>query len=92
VDRRDPEAWKPYAGFELVPVPVVVRVGTARCTLGELAALEPGQVLPLDQAVGTPFDLLSRGVLLGQVEPVAAEEGVAVKLVCAAEASDEPGD
>ncbi len=89
MQRSDPGAWRRYAGFELVPLRVVVRVGTARCSLGRLAALDRGEILVLDRPVGAPFDLLVAGTPLAQVEPVAAEGGVAVKLVQAADADDE---
>lgn len=91
MDRRDIEAWKRYAGFEPIPVRIAVRVGATRCTLGRLASLEAGEILVLDRPVGSPFDLLAAGEVLAEVEPVAADGGVAVKLVRAVDAGDEPG-
>lgn len=81
-----------YAGFEDVTVPVVVRVGRARCTLAALSELAEGEVIRLDAQVGVPFDLFAGDVLLGHVEPVARGEGVAVKLVAVAEADDDATD
>ena len=80
-----------YAGFENLPVKVTVRVGTTRCTVGRLASLEKGDVIPLGRPVSEPFELEADGVLLGKVKPVAGTLGVAVKLIAVAEDDDEPG-
>jgi flagellar motor switch/type III secretory pathway protein FliN len=61
-------------------------------TLARLAALKPGDVLALDRAVGTPFDLISGGLLLGRVEPVVSGDAVAFKLVSSAEHDDGAAD
>lgn len=91
MDRPHPEAWARYAGFEPIPVRIAVRVGTTRCTLGRLASLEAGEILVLDRPVGSPFDLLAGAEVLAEVEPVAADGGVAVKLVRAVGSGDEHG-
>jgi flagellar motor switch/type III secretory pathway protein FliN len=67
-------------------------VGRARVSLARLAELAPGDVLTLDRTVGSPFDLISRGVLLGSVEPVVADDAVAYKLVSPAERDDAAAD
>lgn len=91
-----PEIERPtferYAGFEGVPIEVAVRVGTAVCTVDRIRHLADGDLVVLDRAVGSPFDLLSGDLLLGQVEPVAADPGIAVKLVSVAEDDDGSSD
>lgn len=82
------EARGRFRGFESVPVPVTVRAGRTRVTLARLTELAPGDVLVLDRAVGSPFDLLAGDVLLGRVEPVVSGDRVAFKLVCAVERDD----
>ena len=89
-DSENRETAERFGGFEALPLEVTVRVGEARCTLGRLAGLEPGEVIFLDRRIGEPFDLMAGEVLLGHVEPVAAEDGVAVKLVGIAEEDDDP--
>ncbi|HEU4400901.1 MAG TPA: FliM/FliN family flagellar motor C-terminal domain-containing protein [Candidatus Polarisedimenticolia bacterium] len=76
---KDPRSR--YAGFERLLLRVVVRVGTHRCRLGRLARLKSGEVIALDQKLGTPFDLLCGDVALARVEPVAGEQGIGVKVV-----------
>ncbi len=81
-----------FAGFESVPLEVWVRVGSAQCRLGALAALRPGEVLRLDRAVGEPFDLLSDDRLLAFVEPVADDEAMTLKVVELVEDADDGRD
>jgi hypothetical protein len=80
-----------YAGFAGVPIRVTVRVAHARCPMGRLFQLDAGDVLPLDRRVGEPFELLAGRVLLGLVCPLAEKDGVAMKLVAAAEDEDAAG-
>ncbi len=80
-----------YAGFEELPVEITVRVGGCRYRLGEIVSLTPGEVIRLDQEVGQPFEFRAGDVLLGGVEPVSLEEGVAVKLVAVNEETDVTG-
>jgi flagellar motor switch/type III secretory pathway protein FliN len=77
-------------GFESVPVRVVVRVGSGRCSLARLVELGTGDLVPLDRCVGEPFDLVASGVPLGSVEPIAGADGVSLKLVATAEELDDP--
>ena len=70
-----------FAGFESIRLAVTVSVGSARCKLGQLQQLSPGDVIDLDRRIGEPFDLRSGGVTLARVEPVAHGKGIAVKLV-----------
>lgn len=78
-DSKDPRGR--YAGFETLPIRVIVRVGGTRCTLGRLGSLEKGDVIPLECDVTEPFELEADGILLGKVKPVAGDSTVAAKLV-----------
>ena len=81
-----------FRGFEAIPIRIVVRVGETLCRLGELDRLEPGTTVRLDHEVGEPFELMSGGVVLGFVEPVADKEGVALKLTSVPESDDGAGN
>ncbi len=81
-----------WAGFEDVPAVVTVRVGGARFSLARLSELAPGEVLALDRPVGAPFDLFANGVRVAGVQPVAAGEGIGIKLVDASEGDGDARD
>jgi len=81
-----------YRRFEPVLLTVTVVVGRTRLSLQKLSELEPGQVLPLDRALGTPFELVAREQWLGEVEPVASEVGIALKLVASAKEEQPKND
>jgi flagellar motor switch/type III secretory pathway protein FliN len=81
-----------FAGFGSVPIRITIRAGKAYCSVAFLSDLKEGSVLRLDTQVGTPFDLLAGGRLLGGVEPVAGEDGVSIKLVSVAEDEDDTTD
>ena len=78
-----------FAGFEATPIRIHVRVGRSRCTVGRLTKLVDGDVIELDRSVGEPFELHAGGLVIGDVEPVAEKNGVAVKLVRIAEEDDD---
>jgi hypothetical protein len=80
-----------YAGFAEVPVRITVRVATGRCPMGRLLELRAGEVVPLPRRLGEPFELLAGRVLLGLVAPLAEKDGVALKLIAAAEDEDAAG-
>ena len=80
-----------FAGFESIPLEIHIRVGGARCRVGQLSELEPGQVIELDRRIGEPLELRAGPILLGRVEPVAERDGIAVKLVEVPEEDDGPG-
>ena len=44
-----------FAGFESIPLAVTVSVGRARCKLGQLSRLKPGDVIDLDRNIGGPL-------------------------------------
>lgn len=77
------------AGFAAVPVDIAVRVGRFRTTLARLAELKPGDRIPLDRAIGEPFELLAQGRAIGRVDPVACEERTTLKLAGAVEDDDD---
>ena len=80
-----------YSRFETVPLTVTVVVGRTRLTLQRLSALKPGEVLTLERAVGAPFELVTGEQWLGEVEPVASEVGIALKLVAPSD-QEKPSD
>ncbi len=90
-DEKTQDRTERYAGFQELPVEITVRVGGCRCRLGEIASLTPGEVIRLDQEVGEPFEFRAGEMLLGGVEPVSQENGVAVKLVEVNEETDVTG-
>jgi flagellar motor switch protein FliN len=67
--------------FRSVPVEVTVWIGKTRRTLGELAQLRPGDVIELDNAIGSPVEiLLNREVVIarGDVVDVGDQYGVRI--------------
>jgi flagellar motor switch/type III secretory pathway protein FliN len=82
-DEKDPK--QRYAGFEAVPIPIRVVIGSARCSVRRLTGLASGDVVVLDRAIGAPFALQSGDTFLGRVEPVATDHGISVKLLPAGE-------
>lgn len=66
-----------------VPLPVMVRLGSARLTLGELLKLQQGSVLVLDRQVGEPAEILvgERVVALGEVVRIDNDLGVRITQV-----------
>jgi flagellar motor switch/type III secretory pathway protein FliN len=90
-ERGKTEAGR-WTGFEALPLEVRVLAGRARCRLAELSRLEPGHVVRLDRLIGEPFELRAGSVLLGRVEPVVEDGGVAVKLVAVPEDDDGSAD
>jgi len=89
MSRTGRELRSRYRGFESVPLRVTVRVGRTRLSLARASELAAGEVLVLDRAVGSPFDLLAGEVLLGAVEPVATDDTVGFKLVSCVEHDDD---
>jgi flagellar motor switch/type III secretory pathway protein FliN len=87
-----PDRADRYRGFESTPIRITVLVGSTRMSVNRLSSLALGDVVPLDRAVGAPFDLKAGDLELGKVEPVAAEERVALKLVsCPEDVEDHAG-
>ena len=84
-----PDTRRRFDGFESITVHVIVRVGRATLTFKQISRLEPGEVLQLDRPVGKPFELLADRMLLAEVDPVASDEGIALKVVRCVEGSDD---
>ena len=79
-----------YRGFEEIPIRVVVRVGSTRLSFTRLSDLAAGQLLVLDRAVGSPFELVAEDHVLGEVTPVAAGDAIALKLAAEEKTDDVP--
>ncbi|MCI4666380.1 MAG: FliM/FliN family flagellar motor switch protein [Neomegalonema sp.] len=60
-----------------VPVQVVVSVGAARPTIGELLAMKRDSLLPLDSKLEDPVDIMvgKRVVARGELQELEEEEG-----------------
>lgn len=72
--------------FRNVSVEVSAWIGKTRLTFGELSDLRPGQVVELDQAIGTPIEIvLNREVVIarGEVVEVGDEYGVRITEIVA---------
>ena len=82
-DDKDPR--QRYAGFEAVPIPIRIVIGSAQCSVQRLSEMTSGEVVVLDRPIGAPFDLLSGDTFLGRVEPVATDQGISIKLLPPAE-------
>ena len=77
-----------YRGFESVPIRITVVVGRAQLTLSKLLELAKCDLVKLDRGVGAPFDLITGELVLGRVDPVASDDGIAIKLVDAGSDDD----
>lgn len=64
-----------------IPVDLVVELGRTRLTVGELAALEPDDIIHLDRAAGKPLDILVGGQLFGRGEVLVTEERLSLRIV-----------
>ncbi len=64
-----------------IPVELVVELGRARLTVRELAGLDSSDVLPLEQLVGQPLDVLVGGKLFGRGELIVEDERVGIRFV-----------
>lgn len=82
------EPCRDFLGFEAIPMSIVVLAGRGRGRLDALTHLAEGDVIPLDRVVGEPFELRSGGRLLGFVEVVTEEDGIAIKLLGVAGGED----
>ena len=68
-----------------VPMPVTIELGRARLPLGEVLALAPGSLVPLERAAHEPVDLYVGGKLYarGEVVTVGAKYGIRITGVVA---------
>ena len=63
-----------------VAMEATVELGRARMTVNELLALRPGTVVELDQAAGTPADLMVNGRLIARGEVVVVDENYGLRI------------
>jgi flagellar motor switch protein FliN len=72
-------------GLRDVPLPVSIELGRARVPLGELMALAPGSLVPLERAAHEPVDVYVGGKLYarGEVVTIGAKYGIRVTSIVA---------
>ncbi len=78
-----PAAPASARGLEMlhgVIMDVTVELGRARMSVRELLALNPGTVLELDRAAGSPADLLVNGRLIARGEVVVVDEDFGLRV------------
>lgn len=63
-----------------VEMGVTAELGRTRMTVRELLALQPGSVVELDRAAGSPVDLLVNGTLVARGEVVVIDEEFGVRI------------
>ena len=70
-------------GLRDVPLPVSIELGRARLPLGELMALAPGSLVPLERAAHEPVDVYVGGKLYarGEVVTIGAKYGIRVTAI-----------
>lgn len=71
---------------EEVSVPVRVRLGRARVTLGDLVGLAPNDVIPLDQPAHAPLEVLVEGSPVFRARPGRVGRRLAVEILSREEA------
>lgn len=76
-----PDKETPMTPAEDAAVDLSAIIGQARITLGQLATLQPGQILTLDQDVGATVELRVDGALLGTAELVNVDGRLGVRLL-----------
>ena len=63
-----------------VPVRVTVQIGRTRISLGDLIALKPGALLPLDREAHEPADILVNGKIVARGEVVTIDGSYGVRI------------
>jgi flagellar motor switch protein FliN len=63
-----------------VEMGVTVELGRTRMTVRELLSMQPGSVVELDRAAGSPVDLLVNGTLVARGEVVVIDEEFGVRI------------
>ena len=68
-----------------VPLPVTIELGRARLPLGEVLALAPGSLVPLERAAHEPVDVFVGGKLYarGEVGTVGTKYGIRITALVA---------
>ncbi len=63
-----------------VELQVSAELGRTSMTMGHLLDLQPGSVIELDRAVGSPIDVLVNGTLIARGEIIVVEDRYAVRV------------
>ena len=63
-----------------VPVRVTVQIGKTSMTLGQLVALGPGALIPLDREAHEPADILVNGRVIARGEVVTIDNTYGVRI------------
>lgn len=63
-----------------VPVRVTVQIGRTSMTLGDLVALGPGSLVPLDREAHEPADILVNGRIVARGEVVTIDNTYGVRI------------
>lgn len=76
-------AASPVRGVELlndVEMGITAELGRTRITVRELLSMQPGSIVELDRAAGSPVDLLVNGTLVARGEVVVIDEEFGVRI------------
>jgi len=76
---------KELSDFETLKAHIEVVFGKTKLTLKELAALEEGSLLPLDDLCDDLVDIYVNGTKIGRGEVVAVDGQFGVKIICFAQ-------
>ncbi len=63
-----------------VPVNITVLIGTTRMSLGDLVAMGPGSLIPLDREAHEPADILVNGRVIARGEVVTIDNTYGVRI------------
>lgn len=66
--------------FRLLPVPFMARLARGKVRLSTLRDAGPGSVIGLDTVVGSPAELVSENIVLGEGEIVEIKSQLALRL------------
>lgn len=63
-----------------VTLDISVRIGSTVCSVKQILAMKPGQVLTLDKQAGSPADILVNGVMIGKGDIVVTDDRFAARI------------
>ena len=63
-----------------VTLDISVRIGGSVCSVKQILAMKPGQVLMLDIQAGSPADILVNGVVIGKGDIVVTDDRFATRI------------
>jgi flagellar motor switch protein FliN/FliY len=66
--------------FRTIPMELSIELGRGKLKLRDLLNLQYHSVFRLEQAAGSPMNVLLNGVLLAKGEPVVIEDRVGIKI------------